>query len=430
MIQYIYFVKCPDCEDEPFDFFKDAKDHAISCLSKKPIITQVEVNRNDFGECTDSSDLGTIWSWEDMVGSTEDEPAVSVFTKDDLATLPMDNDPEFATLDNSLDDVPDNFEKPIIEDIGREAEMKQLAKEMFDLGVECTSYEEFAGFMEENNDTPTEELYAIYKDAVAAAYASSSKGKAIPEGMTIEQLVEEMEENEDTVECTWCEDLFDKSECRYEVDLGWLCGRCEAAIKSRGEPLTFRENNYWDFLDEEVGATEEAPLKEASSDPIEEIEFEYDDLKVTLQGPKRDVDDWDEEEKVVDFLYKKDKEDVAMDIWDWFITEEDVKDVPGGLEALEDDTEWAKFLAANWDNLLEKHYKELLDHYRSEATEEYENSHYLDETVKVTECDKTDSFLEALEEREAYDKRLTYCPECDTTKFDPETGICINCGFN
>jgi hypothetical protein len=84
--------------------------------------------------------------------------------------------------------------------------------------------------------------------------------KPIPEGMTIEDHVEEMEENEDTVECTWCEDLFDKSECRYEVDLGWLCGRCEAAIKSRGETLTFRENNYWDFLDEDVDEAEAETL--------------------------------------------------------------------------------------------------------------------------------------------------------------------------
>jgi hypothetical protein len=68
---------------------------------------------------------------------------------------------------------------------------------------------------------------------------------------TIEtRLVEGMEESEDTVECTWCEELFDKSECRKEVNLGWLCSRCEAAIKSRGETLTFKENNYWDFLDE------------------------------------------------------------------------------------------------------------------------------------------------------------------------------------
>lgn len=200
MIQYIYFLKCPNCEDEPFDFFDDAKASALSCLSSKPIITQVEVNRNDFGECTDSKDLGTIWSWEDEVNVTDAEPAITVFTKDDLVSSDVDEDPEFAALDNSvdyelapesnLDSVPDNFRRPI------------------------------------------------------------------PDGMTIEELVEEMEKNEDTVECTWCEELFDKSECRYEVDLGWLCSRCEAAIKSRGETLTFRENSYWDFLDEDVDLDE------------------------------------------------------------------------------------------------------------------------------------------------------------------------------
>lgn len=503
MIQYIYFVKCPDCEDEHFDFFNDAKDFALGCLSKKPIITQTEVNRNDFGECIDSSDLGTIWSWEDIVGSTDDEPALSIFTKDDLKTLPAESDPEFDALDNSLDDIPDNFRKPITENADRDAEMRNLAKEMFDLGVECSSYEEFAGFMKENDDVPTKELYATYRDAIKDC-VNSAKGKAIPEGMTIEQLVEEMEENEDEVECTWCNELFDKSECRKEVDLGWLCSRCEAAIKSRGEPLTFQENSYWDFLDEEDAELTEASLADVaaaanaefdshwtsddlldmsgiaeeprhmdvhtgltpsekakadfaayqersyknklaawrrykkqkasealkeSSNVDEEIEFEYNDLKVTLQGPKRDVDDWDEAERVVDFTYTKNKDDVVMDVWDRFITEEDAKDVPGGLETLNDDAEWTKFLEANWDTLLDKYYSKLLDYYRPAAAEEYESTHSLDEATEVKECGNTTSFLEELEESESYSKRLIQCPECDTKYFDPETGICINCGF-
>lgn len=188
MIEYIYLVKCPDRSEEPFDFFDEAKDFAIGCLSNNPIITQIEVDRNDFGECTDSRDLGTVWSWEDMVKETEAEPAVSVFTKDDFADYVPETDPEFAALDNTVEFEPDpnSFRKPI------------------------------------------------------------------PDGMTIKDLVEEMEENEDTVECTWCEDLFDKSECRYEINLGWLCSRCQAAIMSRGETLTFRENSYWDFLDEDA----------------------------------------------------------------------------------------------------------------------------------------------------------------------------------
>ena len=213
MVTYIYFVKCPNCEDEPFDFFDEAKEFALGCLSQKPIITQTEVCRNDFGECTDSADLGTVWSWEDTMKDTEAEPAKSVFTKDDLKFMADGKDPEFDALDNSVD------------------------------------------FEVAEPETP--EVSSVDK-------VSDNFRKPVPADMTIEELVETMEENEDEVECTWCNDLFDKSECRREVNLGWLCSRCEAAIKSRGEPLTFRENNYWDFLDEEV----EEELTEASLSDI------------------------------------------------------------------------------------------------------------------------------------------------------------------
>ena len=40
--------------------------------------------------------------------------------------------------------------------------------------------------------------------------------------------------------CTWCGELFPESELREEVDLGHLCDRCIAAIKSRGETLTLK----------------------------------------------------------------------------------------------------------------------------------------------------------------------------------------------
>ena len=96
MVEYIYFVKCPNCEDEHFDFFDEAKAFALGCLSKKPVITQTEVCRNDFGECTDHSDLGTIWSWEDMMNDENMlEPEASVFSKDDLKVYDPENDAEF-----------------------------------------------------------------------------------------------------------------------------------------------------------------------------------------------------------------------------------------------------------------------------------------------------------------------------------------------
>jgi hypothetical protein len=510
MIEYIYFVKCPNCEDEHFSFFNEAKEFALGCLSQKPIITQVEVNRNDFGECTDSCDLGTVWSWEDMMKDTE-EPEQTTFTKDNLRCADCGHDPEFDTLDNSVE---------------------------FDVR------------------------------------------KPIPEGMTIEQLVEEMEENEDEVECALCNELFPKTECYYdedegyicpdckeetvkctwcgmyydpselrkEVDLGWLCDRCEAAIKSRGETLTFIEGNSWDLLDEGIippeafancvdfsdfeiwgvkkldevtykanllKRYEKVDLKDSDAEqevydemyrikglftfsfgkdgkPIldawnralldnlgnceiifddanydvavdsvfnkkhlhetfdanEKVDFEYTDLEVTLQGAKRDVDDWDEKDVKVDYTYSVDKNTVATDIWENFITEEDVVDVPGGLEVLEDDAAWEKFLETHFDELVEKYYTQLLDFYRERAVTAYEErslEDYYDDFAwdradsavndilvdRFSEaCSSKKSMLEELEDSEAYSARLASCPECGMDNaFDHETGMCIKCGF-
>jgi hypothetical protein len=178
---------------------------------------------------------------------------------------------------------------------------------------------------------------------------------------------------------------------------------------SRGEPLTFREGPL-----EELGE---------SFAPNEDIEFVYDALRVTLQGPKRDVDDWDEAEESVRHSFYKTKEEVATDIWENFIEEADAKDVEGGLDTLEDDRAWTNFLIDHFDDLLDKYYDKLLKYYEDDAREEYESKHSLSESRK--------SFLEELEEPEDYKARLAACPECGLDEsFDHETGICINCGFN
>jgi hypothetical protein len=395
MIQYIYFLKCPNCEDEPFDFFDEAKASALSCLGSKPIITQVEVDRNDFGECTDSKDLGTIWSWEDEVNTVTDEPAVSVFTKGDFAEYNSDHDEEFDTLDNSVDYEPT-------------------------LNTDDTTF---------HSEDSLDQVPDNFR-------------KPIPDGMTLEELVEEMEENENTVECTWCEDLFDKSECRYEVDLGWLCSRCEAAIKSRGETLTFRENNYWDFLDDEGTA----PLEETWNGK-ELVELEYDNLTTIVSGNQRDADDWDEAEYSSSYTYKIDKDSVAETLWNNFLTDEDVADVPGGFDALEDDDDIDKFLDVHFDTLVDKYYDGLLDFYKKDAQEafdsgiswndyqsaeaakraDYEYDLWRDRTFESVE---TKEVLEELEDAETYRERLTLCPECGENTYSTETLICMNCGFN
>jgi hypothetical protein len=293
MTEYIYIVKCPGCEDEMFSFFTDARMQCDLVMSKHPIITQVEVERNDFGECTDSHDLGTVWSWEEAMkdtegGCTDAEPTKSIFTKDDLKDYIPDNDPEF-------DDDDFYFDTGLVEAVAP-TKISFKTKEAYEEFIKlCSEIGIVTGadlkrFMADNNANDGNLLDKLreYRDELGTEFEikECNQRKPIPEGMTIKQLVEEMEENEDTVECvgceelypkdecfhkddigwlcgdcedrivkcTWCEELFDKSECRKEVDLGWLCSRCEMAIKSRGETLTFREGSYWDFLDEEADA--------------------------------------------------------------------------------------------------------------------------------------------------------------------------------
>ena len=343
MIQYIYFVKCPGCDDEHFDFFDEAKEFALSCLSQKPIITQTEVCRNDFGECTDSCDLGTVWSWEDMMGKeTDAEPTKSIFTKDDLKLWIDDEDPEFDTLDNSvdfevaepvtsevsaIDEIPDNFRKPIPEGMT----IEQLVEEM------------------EKNEDEVECALCQELFAKSDCYYDEDEGYICPEC------------KENTVKCTWCGMRFEPSECRKEVDLGWLCSRCEAAIKSRGETLTFKEGNYWDFLDEDI----EKPIDE---------DLDWHTYKITFSTKAN-----------------PDKEQTTT------------------FKTWQSDVEYAwRKSNANIPHTVIKNI-ELIEDLQKEPT----------------------SKLEELEEAADYRKRLVLCPECgDEHSYDRETSCCLNCGFN
>ena len=63
----------------------------------------------------------------------------------------------------------------------------------------------------------------------------------IGEGLELKDLEEGFDEEEETVECAWCNRELPKCECHKEVDMGWLCDKCEQAINSRGETLTFEQ---------------------------------------------------------------------------------------------------------------------------------------------------------------------------------------------
>lgn len=369
MITYTYIVKCPECEDEFFDFFDEAKEFALSCMSKKPIITQTEVERNDFGECTDHCDLGTVWSWEDMMQDTESEDD-RVFSKDETFGISED-----------LDD--------------------------FDIGPQSDEFDSI-------NNSVNFEIDEI----------SDNFRKPIPEGMTIEQLVEEMEENEDEVECTWCNDLFDKSECRKEVDLGWLCSRCEAAIKSRGETLTFRENNYWDFLDEKLDLDIDFSQCIDSSDmeiwgvePIAKNTYKAVLMKRFENVPFRGHGYRDEIEKVEAemfelggiFVFHFGKDGLPkLGRWD-----PELLNSLGTCEIIFDDERYDHACEETLNGSASK-----TEELEPEATHDLGNEYDGGYPAESTETD------------EVLDSHLKLCPECGKDTFDIETGICVECGFN
>lgn len=337
MITYVYVVKCPECEDEFFDFFDEAKDFAMGCLTKKPIITQTEVQRNDFGECTDHCDLGTVWSWEDLMRKeTAAEPATSVFTKDDLKCMADGKDPEFDNIDNSVDFeiseglgdfddfdigpqsdelIPPEFDEDPIEPVEEAiskvqadylSRRKPMTKEEFaerlevedeiliftgdprESGIRGRDY--FAAkvdgkyevsfwdetYEDEFTDSEVVEAFATIDELWAYMVdfmedddfnpeynylAEACAKKPIPEGMTIEQLQEEMEANEDTVECSKCGNLVEKANCHHNKEgFGWCCSDCEPADTLAVEPKEVHDlgNEY------DGGYPEDEELTEAS----------------------------------------------------------------------------------------------------------------------------------------------------------------------
>lgn len=391
MIEYIYFVKCSNCEDEPFHFFSTAKDFAISRLSEKPIITQVEVKRNDFGECVDSCDLGTVWSWEEMMNTEKEETSEGgLLTKDFLKHVKCDGncgctpetctcskydvetDPEFAALDNSVEpaieiekvsdddffavnDLEENIKA--MNTVNNTAEFEELMSLCAEIGI--ITLKDLESFKAENvgpgenlldklrefraslgSDFKIAEAVEMTADELKNKFGTDdvdlinagreeedrvSNRKPLPEDMTIEALVEMMEENEDMVECKWCNDLFPKDECRKEVDFGYLCSRCEAAIKSRGETLTFTEGEDLDFFNEDF------------EDPIEDSE-ESESL----------FDEAESMEEVVDLLVKDEEEAITG-----------YEEAEAKIEELVD--------AADIDTV-----KEVLDHIKEEEIEHIE----------------------------------------------------------
>lgn len=127
------------------------------------------------------------------------------------------------------------------------------------------------------------------------------------------------------------------------------------------------------------------PLTEAMPPKKETIELEYKNLEFTQYGTKRDVDDWDEWDRCMDWTYEVDKDDLYTFIFESCIDETDFP------EAFEDEFDpnnpehWARFeswLDDNFDSIYSKYEEKILENWEEdaaeEAAEEYDPDDYVD----------------------------------------------------
>ena len=127
------------------------------------------------------------------------------------------------------------------------------------------------------------------------------------------------------------------------------------------------------------------PLTEAMPPKKEKVELEYKDLAFTQYGTQRDVDDWDEWDRCMDWTYEVDKDDLYTFIFESCIDETDFP------EAFEDEFDpnnaehWARFeswLDDNFDTIYSKYEDKILENWEEDAAEEaaqeYDPDDYVD----------------------------------------------------
>ena len=91
----------------------------------------------------------------------------------------------------------------------------------------------------------------------------------------------------------------------------------------------------------------------------------------------RDVDDWDEYDRCVDWTYTVDKDDVITFLYEDCITEQDVS---SWYEMSDEDAE--AWVIEHFDELFEKYRSNILEHWEEDAAEDaaekYDSDDYVD----------------------------------------------------
>lgn len=127
------------------------------------------------------------------------------------------------------------------------------------------------------------------------------------------------------------------------------------------------------------------PLNEALPPKKETIELEYKDLEFTQCGPQRDVDDWDEWDRCMDWTYEVDKDDLYTFIFESCIDETDFAPAFDDNFDPNKEEDWQTFvnwLDDNFETIYAKYEQKILDNWEEDAAEEaaedYDPDDYVD----------------------------------------------------
>lgn len=230
------------------------------------------------------SKAGTVDDVEDPMaaGSAEEaETADNPIDSIEKTTEPKD--------ETSATETPDASEG-VIEEQPKESPKKTVANQKIKTALK-------------NSGMSTAEINKLFKNGTLPIIRKALIG----EGLTLDDI--EDEAVEETVDCVWCNHTLPRSDCRKEVDMGWLCDKCERAINSRGETLTFEEkldidlSNCVDSSDIEVYGLE--PAGENTYRAVLAKRYE----NVSLKGFDEEqaiVDEMREDGNVFEFTFAKD----------------------------------------------------------------------------------------------------------------------------
>ena len=110
------------------------------------------------------------------------------------------------------------------------------------------------------NSSECQRYYNIYQQLKSGKSSCSDELNEsehfTPEEMKEYEVDEEgIDENgEQWIHCNWCEEVYPVSECKKELNLGWLCDRCQDALWSRGERPVYDE--YAVYGEDELNESE------------------------------------------------------------------------------------------------------------------------------------------------------------------------------